>query len=76
MAARKARSARSCARAPTRSTWRNSSIITDERIYGLLLEGNEQACFDDMQAVDRRTRRLRAGRDRGDDDMIGIVTVA
>lgn len=50
-------------------------VITGDRIYGLMLEANDDALFQEMQAVIAERGGFAAVVIRGSDDMIGIVTV-
>ena len=50
-------------------------IITGDRIYGLMLEGNDQALFEEMKSEIGERDGFAAVVIRGAEDMIGIVTV-
>ena len=50
-------------------------VITGDRIYGLMLENNDDALFQEMKAVIAERGGFEAVVIRGADDMIGIVTV-
>jgi uncharacterized membrane protein YqiK len=50
-------------------------VITGDRIYGLMLEHNDGALFEEMKAVIAERGGFEAVVIRGADDMIGIVTV-
>ncbi len=74
-AARRARSAWSCARAPTRSTWRSSWSSPSDQLYYLPMDRSEEAVFRQMGQLIGERGGFHPVVIQGADDRIGIVTV-